>query len=121
MPGSPASALTRSAATQADCILASFRLRTTARPPANKVSAHRWLFEKAIGVHRDKLLPEFAASTFERWAKQQGKITGPGAEVVLFQTCYVQHNEPQIGRDTVEVLEHQGVNATCEKLSRTLL
>lgn len=82
---------------------------------ANKVGAHRWLMEKVLGVHRDKLLPEFAASTFEKWAKLQGKVTGTGADVVLFQTCYVQHNEPQIGRDTVEVLEHQGVKATCEE------
>ena len=82
---------------------------------ANKIPAHRWLMEKVLGVHREKLLPEFASSTFEKWAKQQGKVTGPGAEVVLFQTCYVQHNEPQIGRDVVEVLEHQGVRATCEE------
>jgi glycerol-3-phosphate dehydrogenase subunit C len=82
---------------------------------ANKVGAHRWLMEKALGVHREKLLPEFAASTFEKWAKQQGKVLGPGSEVVLFQTCYVQNNEPQIGRDTLEVLEHQGVKATCEE------
>jgi Fe-S oxidoreductase len=82
---------------------------------ANKIPAHRWLMEKVLGVHREKTLPDFASSTFEKWAKQQGKITGPGAEVVLFQTCYVQHNEPQIGRDTVEVLEHQGVKATCEE------
>ena len=82
---------------------------------ANKIPAHRWLMEKVLGVHRDKLLPEFAASTFEKWATQQGKVTGPGAEVVLFQTCYVQHNEPQIGRDAIEVLEHQGVKATCEE------
>ncbi len=81
----------------------------------NKVSAHRLLMEKVMGVHRDKQLPEFAASTFEKWAKQQGKVTGVGAEVVLFQTCYVQHNEPQIGRDAVAVLEHQGVKVTCEE------
>jgi len=80
---------------------------------ANKIPAHRWMMEKVLGVHRDKLLPEFAATTFEKWAKQQGKVTGVGAEVVLFQTCYVQHNEPQIGRDAVEVLEHQGVKTTC--------
>ncbi|MBS1149818.1 MAG: glycerol 3-phosphate dehydrogenase (quinone) subunit [Myxococcaceae bacterium] len=82
---------------------------------ANKIPAHRWLMEKVLGVHREKLLPEFAASTFEKWAKQQGKVTGVGAEVVVFQTCYVQHNEPQIGRDAIEVLEHQGVKATCEQ------
>jgi len=33
---------------------------------------------------------------------------------VLFQTCYVQHNEPEIGRDTIEVLRANQVEITCE-------
>ena len=40
---------------------------------------------------------------------------GLGGEAVLFQTCYVQGNEPQIGMDTVEVLEKNGVDVRCEK------
>lgn len=80
----------------------------------NRVRAHRWLMEKALGVHRAKRLPPFAPSTFERWAQRTGRLTqAPGAEVVLFQTCYVQNNEPQIGRDTVEVLERNGVGVRC--------
>jgi len=34
---------------------------------------------------------------------------------VLFQTCYVQNNEPQIGRDTVEVLEKSQVDVRCAR------
>ncbi|MDJ0837735.1 MAG: heterodisulfide reductase-related iron-sulfur binding cluster [Acidobacteriota bacterium] len=83
----------------------------------NRNKLHRWFMEKMLGVHRDKLLPDFAGTTFEKWAGQAGKIQGPedGAEVVLFQTCYVQNNEPQIGRDAVEVLERNGVTVTCVK------
>ena len=40
---------------------------------------------------------------------------GPAAEAVLFQTCYVQHNEPQIGRDTVEVMRRNQVDLKCSK------
>jgi Fe-S oxidoreductase len=94
---------------------ASFGLANT----MNRVSAHRWFMEKFLGVHRDKLLPDFAASTFERWAETTGHVSAqPGGEppeVVLFQTCYVQHNEPQIGRDTIEVLEKNQVKVTCVK------
>jgi Fe-S oxidoreductase len=98
----------------------------------NRVSAHRWLMEKTLGIHRDKLLPPFAPSTFERWAEQTGRLREGGRpegapqggrpegapqngspEVVLFQTCYVQNNEPQIGRDTVEVLERSQVSVAC--------
>lgn len=81
---------------------------------ANKVGISRFFMEKTIGIHRDKLLPEFAQITFEKWAVQNGKIQdNPGAEAVLFQTCYVQNNEPNIGVDTLEVLEHNGVNTAC--------
>jgi Fe-S oxidoreductase len=81
---------------------------------ANKVRLHRIFLEKVLGIHRDKLLPNFASSTFEKWADRAGKIAvEPGGEVVLFQTCYVQNNEPQIGRDTVEVLEKSRVDVKC--------
>lgn len=80
----------------------------------NRVRLHRWFMEKVLGIHRDKLLPEFAPQSFEAWADAAGKIGAePGGEAVLFQTCYVEHNEPQIGKDTCEVLEHNGVDLRC--------
>jgi len=82
----------------------------------NRVTAHRILMEKVLGVHRDKLLPDFSFRTFEGWAVSEGLTSkGPGGEAVLFQTCYVQHNEPQIGKDTVEVLQRNKVDIRCEK------
>jgi len=81
---------------------------------ANKVRLNRIVLEKTLGIHRDKLLPEFASTTFEKWAERTGKLaTGPGGEAVLFQTCYIQNNEPQIGRDTVDVLEKNCVDIKC--------
>ncbi|MFO1011067.1 MAG: heterodisulfide reductase-related iron-sulfur binding cluster [Planctomycetota bacterium] len=88
---------------------ASFGLANT----MNRVAAHRWFQEKLLGIHREKLLPEFASATFERWASAQGKVKPPGSEVVLFQTCYVQHNEPNVGRDVLEVLEKNQVDVAC--------
>ena len=80
----------------------------------NRVKLHRWFMEKVLGIHRDKLLPDFASESFEGWAEGAGKLAKePAGEVVLFQTCYVQHNEPQIGKDTVEVLEHNEVKVDC--------
>ncbi len=86
----------------------------------NRVKLHRWFMEKFLGVHRDKLLPEFADSTFERWAEREGRLEekpdpGQAPEAVLFQTCYVQNNEPQIGRDTVEVMDRNQVKLSCVK------
>lgn len=80
----------------------------------NRVQAHRWFMEKVVGIHRDKLLPSFARHSFTAWAKSAGKITREtGAEAILFQTCYVEHNEPQIGRDTLEVMEKNQVDLRC--------
>jgi glycerol-3-phosphate dehydrogenase subunit C len=80
----------------------------------NRNAAHRWFLEKLLGIHRDKLLPDFAGKTFEKWADGEGRLdAAPGGEVALFQTCFVQHNEPQVGRDTVEVLERSKVDVRC--------
>jgi Fe-S oxidoreductase len=91
---------------------ASFGLANT----MNRVAIHRWFMEKLVGIDRRKLLPDFAQTTFEAWAKGAGLTEkGIGGEAVLFQTCYVQGNEPQIGMDTIEVLQKNGVDVRCEK------
>ena len=69
--------------------------------------------EKLLGIHRDSLLPDFAGETFEAWAAGAGKVRPAPAEAVLFPTCYVQNNEPAVGRDTVEVLEKNGIDLAC--------
>jgi Fe-S oxidoreductase len=82
----------------------------------NRFPVQRWVMEKLLGIHRRKLLPDFAATTFEKWAERQGLIKGKlDCEVVLFQTCYVQNNEPEIGRDTVSVMQKNQVDIQCEK------
>ena len=81
----------------------------------NRVDAHRWFLEKVIGIHRDKLLPDFPMGTFERWAEKEGLCDRAPGEAVLFQTCYVQHNEPQIGRDTIEVMQKNGIDVRCQQ------
>jgi len=83
----------------------------------NRVKLHRIFMEQALGIHRDKLLPDFAPTTFERWADEQGRVRrdATGVEAVLFPTCYVQNNEPQIGRDTLEVLDRNQVKTACVK------
>jgi len=82
----------------------------------NRVSIHRWFMEKLVGIDRRKLLPDFAQTTFESWARGAGLMNkGVGGEVVLFQTCYVQANEPQIGMDSIEVFEKNGIDVRCER------
>ncbi|MDE0927379.1 MAG: heterodisulfide reductase-related iron-sulfur binding cluster [Acidimicrobiales bacterium] len=87
---------------------------------ANKLNQrsnlHRKFLDKVLGIHPDKDLPTFARRTFTQWAQERGLIKTPDqGEVVLFPTCYVEHNEPQVGRDTIEVFEKNQVAVTCEK------
>lgn len=82
----------------------------------NRNSVHRFFFEKLLGIHRDKQLPDFASETFEDWADKTGRnVDKPTGEVVLFETCYVNNNEPEVGQDTVKVLETNGVKVDCRK------
>jgi Fe-S oxidoreductase len=83
---------------------------------ANRSRPLRVLMEKAIGIHRDKLLPDFASQPFDAWAEQQGFVSRePGGEAVLFQTCFVQHNAPELGRDALEVLRASQVDVRVVK------
>lgn len=101
----------------------------------NRVALHRWFMEKTLGIHRDKELPDFAGETFEKWADKQGRLVdgpskalpapggdagdhgddGAAIEAVLFQTCYVQNNEPDVGKDCLEVLDANQVGVQCVK------
>jgi Fe-S oxidoreductase len=83
---------------------------------ANRARPLRVLMEKVVGVHRDKLLPEFAAEAFDAWAEKHGHVQAePGGEAVLFQTCFVQHNEPDLGKDALYVLKRNGVDVRVVK------
>ena len=79
----------------------------------NRVKLHRVFFEKIAGVHRDKDLPVFASQTFSSWVEETGRSQAPHGEVALFPTCYVEHNEPDIGKDTLFVLEQSQVEVDC--------
>ena len=77
---------------------------------------HRAFLERLAGIHPDKELPRFARHTFTSWAASEGLVGKPAdGEVVLFPTCYVEHNDPEVGRDTVAVLARNGIGVTCEK------
>ena len=81
----------------------------------NRVKFHRVMMEKVLGIHRDKDLPDFSAQTFEKQAESKNLMTKENPETILFQTCYVQNNEPEIGFDTLEVLKHNDVECGCVK------
>jgi len=84
---------------------------------ANKSGIVRGVMEKTLGVHKNRVLPEYASAKFRGSAQanasfpaRTGKNT-PG-KVAIFSTCYVNYNEPGIGHDLLKVLAHNEVPAT---------
>jgi glycerol-3-phosphate dehydrogenase subunit C len=77
---------------------------------ANHLHPHRVLMGKTLGIHRDKLLPEFAGDPFPDWARrelQSNEVSAAGThKVLLFATCFVNWNKPQIGQAAFRVLRH---------------
>jgi glycerol-3-phosphate dehydrogenase subunit C len=91
------------------------RAASTVAPIANFVNTlplARWAMERAVGVAARKDLPRFVWQTFTRWfeTREAPKRTSPPvAKAVLFPTCSVEWNRPEIGRAAVAVLEKNGV------------
>jgi Fe-S oxidoreductase len=81
---------------------------------ANEYRPHRVLLEAALGIHRDRVLPRFHHKTFARWHRERRPEAAPsGRSTVLFYTCLVNYNEPQVGRDAVSVLERNDCAVAC--------
>ena len=74
----------------------------------------RPLMQAVAGIHRDAVLPRFHARTFSREAAAappavDGGAPAAGRKAVLYATCFVEHNNPGIGRATQAVLARNGV------------
>lgn len=75
---------------------------------ANRQPMVRVLAEKALGIHRKRLLPRFARVTFAKWLARHRFESSDAEPVVLFETCTVNYNRPEVGIAAVQVLEHNG-------------
>src|SRR5258708_5313355 len=91
-------------------------IMTRIAPLANAAahnSFNRMLMEKTIGIARARQLPDYASETFLTWWDRRAPQKANGQEVSLFATCFVNYNDPSIGKDAVEVLERAGCNVDC--------
>ena len=80
----------------------------------NRNGAARTLMEKAIGVHRERILPPYSPGKFRSGAAASGAHPVRDGErtpgkVAVFATCYVNYNEPGIGEDLLKILEHNEI------------
>ena len=74
----------------------------------------RRVMEAVAGIHRDAALPRFHARTFGREAaasppRVEAGAPAAGRKAVLYSTCFVEYNNPGIGRAARAVLAKNGV------------
>jgi Fe-S oxidoreductase len=74
----------------------------------------RRAMEKTVGLASERLLPPYARQRFTTWFRRRGPAAAPGdaGTVSVFPTCFVEYMDPEVGKDTVRVLEHNEVR--CE-------
>lgn len=69
----------------------------------------RWLMEKTLGIAAQRPLPPYARARFDVWFRRRAKPKPGGrGRVLLWDDCFVRHNEPEIGMAAVRVLEAAG-------------
>jgi FAD/FMN-containing dehydrogenase/Fe-S oxidoreductase len=73
-----------------------------------KSKAFRWLGEKILGIHRDRILPNYATQTLESWYAQNYIPNVGGAKVALFADTYINFHEIHIGIAAIELLRSCG-------------
>jgi len=95
------------------------RLARYIAPLANWASdrKHQWirrLIEKWMGLDRQAALPEYQSQTFETLSKDaifeiDRGAPAKGRKAVIYATCFVNYNEPDIGLAARAVLARNGV------------
>jgi Fe-S oxidoreductase len=72
----------------------------------------RNILEGLVGLHRDrKVIPFQRENLTKWWAHRQSKKEQPGTsgKVVLFPSCMVNYQATDIGKATIQVLEHNNI------------
>jgi Fe-S oxidoreductase len=80
---------------------------------ANGFKPARAVLEAAVGIAKGRTLPRFHHKTFARWFRERPKPVEKPRRTAMFFTCFVNYNAPQVGRDAVSVLEHNGCAVEC--------
>jgi Fe-S oxidoreductase len=89
---------------------------TLVAPLANKAigtpgSKARVVMEKVTGIAAQRVLPPYARTRFSTWWKRRSalRFSQKQGRAILFPTCLVEYQAPQVGKDLVRVLERNGI------------
>lgn len=68
------------------------------------------VMDKTIGIDHRRMFPKYAFGTFESWLKRNRKKQAKFArQVSYFHGCYVNYNNPQLGKDFVKIMNALGI------------
>ncbi len=80
---------------------------------------HRKALERVLKIHRDKLMPSFHQYSFRHWynkfRKKNKVLKNSYSKVVFFSTCFVNYNDPQVGKDAIFTLEKNKIEVIYPK------
>jgi glycerol-3-phosphate dehydrogenase subunit C len=98
------------------------KVNTTLAPVVNKVvekpgGLGRNLMQKVTGIASERVLPPYARQRFSTWwrkrkhtaAGRNGSKQGTQGRAIVFPTCIVEYQAPQVGKDLVRVFERNGI------------
>jgi glycerol-3-phosphate dehydrogenase subunit C len=98
------------------------KVNTTLAPVVNKVvekpgGVGRNLMQKVTGIASERVLPPYARQRFSTWwrkrkhtaAGRNGSKQGTQGRAIVFPTCIVEYQAPQVGKDLVRVFERNGI------------
>jgi glycerol-3-phosphate dehydrogenase subunit C len=70
----------------------------------------KWMLDALFNIDRRRNLPLYQSPTFRQWFK--GYQTKGNRKVAYFYGCYINTNEVDVGKATVQVLEANGFEVT---------
>lgn len=86
---------------------------TIAAPVVNAAVAikpAKYAMEAVLKIDRRRRFPEYASETFERWFRKNalGQQSAFDRQVSYFHGCYVNYNNPELGKDLVKIMNAIG-------------
>ncbi|HEX6424941.1 MAG TPA: heterodisulfide reductase-related iron-sulfur binding cluster, partial [Acidimicrobiales bacterium] len=99
------------------------KVNTALAPVVNRVvdkpgGAGRKLMEKVAGIASERVLPPYARQRFSTWWRRRRRDGAGGVEparqgsAIVFPTCIVEYQTPQVGKDLVRVYERNGIECS---------
>lgn len=99
------------------------KVNTALAPVVNKVvdtpgGTGRKLMEKVAGIASERVLPPYARQRFSTWWRKrrrdgaEGVMPARQGSAIVFPTCIVEYQTPQVGKDLVRVYERNGIECS---------